>query len=126
MAKIIRLTESDLNRIVRRVVQEQFNEPMKKMYKRLHFNNGGSVSVQASDTHYCEPRDNKGPYSKVEVGYPTKGTKLPQILMSFQETPDEMVFPYVPANVVEVMVEMNGGIKSGELPPLTTDNESDI
>jgi len=121
MAKIIRLTESDLNRIVRKVISEQFNEPMKKLYGRVHFNNGGSISIQASHTHYCEPRDNEGPYSEVEVAYPTKGTKYPKSLLNYSDTPDEPVFAYVPSHIVADIIVMNGGIKSGEVPPLTSD-----
>lgn len=32
---------------------------------------GTTVSVQASAFHYCEPRNNEGPWSSVEVGYPS-------------------------------------------------------
>ena len=32
---------------------------------------GHTLSVQASETHYCTPRDNRGPWTHVEVGYPT-------------------------------------------------------
>jgi len=32
---------------------------------------GFTFSVQASETHYCRPRTNRGPYSAVEVGYPS-------------------------------------------------------
>jgi hypothetical protein len=35
-------------------------------------NDGTFLSVQASDGHYCQPRENKAwPYSLVEVGYPS-------------------------------------------------------
>ena len=30
--------------------------------------NGVELSVQASDNHYCSPRDNDGPWTSVEVG----------------------------------------------------------
>jgi hypothetical protein len=93
---------------------------MKKTYDRVHFNNGGSISIQASHTHYCEPRDNEGPYSEVEVAYPTKGTKYPKSLLDYSDTPDEPVFAYVPSDIVEQIIEMNGGVKRGEVPPLTT------
>lgn len=31
---------------------------------------GTTLSVQVSETHYCSPRDNFGPYYQVEVGFP--------------------------------------------------------
>jgi len=33
---------------------------------------GFMMSVQASSMHYCTPRENQGPYSEVEVGYPSE------------------------------------------------------
>lgn len=38
---------------------------------RIVCKDGFTVSVQTSDTHYCRPRTIYGPYSKVEVGYPS-------------------------------------------------------
>lgn len=32
---------------------------------------GATISIQASWSHYCLPRDNTGPYTHVEVGYPS-------------------------------------------------------
>jgi hypothetical protein len=32
---------------------------------------GFSISVQASSTHYCSPRDNEGPWDTVECGFPS-------------------------------------------------------
>jgi len=46
------------------------------MNKRIEFENGGSISVQASEMTYCSPRDNTGPYTAVEVGFP-EGVQLP-------------------------------------------------
>ncbi len=34
-------------------------------------NDGTIISVQASETHYCKPRSNYGPWYLVEVGFPT-------------------------------------------------------
>ena len=39
--------------------------------KRVICNDGYSVSVQASETHYCSPRTKYATWNEVECGYPT-------------------------------------------------------
>lgn len=99
---------------------------------RIYFNNGGSVSVQASHTHYCEPRNDEGPYSEMELGFPTQGTEIPDSLLQYEETsqggkgegfnPYETVYGYVPVAVIKELINANGGIKSGQLPPMAEDD----
>jgi hypothetical protein len=36
----------------------------------LPLKNGGTISVQASKTHYCTPRNNEGPWSEFETSPP--------------------------------------------------------
>ena len=103
---------------------------MPKDYKpnnpRIFFNNGGSVSVQASKTHYCDPRNDNGPYSEMEVGFPSEGTVIPDELMRYVDgniddedfSPYKSVYGYVPVSIIKMMVAANGGIKTGELPPM--------
>ena len=45
-----------------------FNFPI----PRLICANGFTLSIQASKYSYCTPRSNSGPYSEVEVGFPSK------------------------------------------------------
>jgi hypothetical protein len=33
---------------------------------------GFALSVQASNFHYCTPRDYEGPYTHVEIGFPSE------------------------------------------------------
>lgn len=82
---------------------------------------GFRLSVQASDTHYSCPRENYPgvPYTQVEVGYPSAdpGDELGE----YQESPGhndrtEDVYPYVPIEIVEALIESHGGIKEGNLP----------
>ena len=75
--------------------------------------NGGNLSVQASETHYCIPRNNTGPYTCVEVGYPT-GVKLPDSWKEYAERWDEDadwrksdVFAYVPVELVRELILEN-------------------
>jgi hypothetical protein len=111
----------------------QEEEPVRKfkpMYDRVEFNNGGKVSIQASRSHYSTPRKDEGPYTHVEIGFPTRETRIPKLLIRFEENsqngqgedfnPYESVYPYVPASVVKKLIQMNGGVKSGEVPPLVS------
>lgn len=77
---------------------------------------GFSLSIQASKTHYCSPRDSSGPYWQVEVGYPAKNGE-PYRLVSLMEWAEDKhckgVFGYVPVEKVEAIVNKHGG-KVGE------------
>ena len=78
--------------------------------KRIECNDGFSISVQANDFAYCEPRENKAwPYSKVELGYPII---IDPLIADYAEEPDttETVYPYVPIDVVNKLIEIHGGI----------------
>jgi hypothetical protein len=117
--------------------EEPSQEPVRKfkpMYDRIEFNNGGKVSIQASSTHYSEPRNDEGPYNRVEIGYPTRNTRIPKSMLRFIEQglnhredgeldPYDNVYPYVPASIVRKLIQMNGGVKSGEVPPLAGKTE---
>ena len=81
------------------------------------------MSVQASENHYCLPRDDKGPYSAVEVGFPTAYESLlrEHVESSFNDAEEpewtQCVYPYVPVTVVSEVIEKHGGMQKGELPP---------
>ena len=73
-------------------------------------NDGFKMSVQASETHYCSPRVNRGPYSAVEVGFPSEKEDR---LMEYAETPEDptgTVYGWVPVHVIEEIVRKHGGI----------------
>ncbi len=108
---------------------EQFsnNNDVKPQYGRIYFNNGGDISVQASSYHYSMPRDDQGPYTHIELGYPSQGTKIPDSLLGYAESDSiyKTVYPYVPSSVVKELIDANGGIKSGELPPMEDEMEDE-
>ena len=66
---------------------------------------GLEMSVQASKYHYCTPRDNTGPWTHVEIGYPT------MVVPEFEPYgfEDGTVFEWVPIEIVERVIEKNGG-----------------
>jgi hypothetical protein len=70
---------------------------------------GLKMSVQASETHYCIPRENVGPWVSVEVGFPNK---VVNDLLEFGcgDDPTDTVYSYVPVELVEKIVNDNGGL----------------
>jgi len=77
---------------------------------RLKLGNGHTISVQASRTHHCEPRNDYGPYSEVEISF---NGKAPRYLTPYQ---NDTVHSYVPVQLITRLIEENGGIVEGELP----------
>jgi len=70
---------------------------------------GFRISVQASEYHYCEPRTNEGPWTHVELGFPSQ---VEPLLWPYAETPGkwtETVYPQVPVEIVAAVVELHGG-----------------
>lgn len=67
---------------------------------------GFTISIQASRWHYCVPRETiaTGDYTYVELGFPSEREK---ILEKFREG---TVYPYVPIEVVEKVMQNHGGI----------------
>lgn len=77
---------------------------------------GFSMSVQASNGHYCTPRDDSGPWSTVEVGYPSERVEafMPYIDGDPEGTEWETVYGYVPVGVVADVIVQHGGIASAK------------
>lgn len=72
---------------------------------------GFSMSVQASEFHYCEPRNNLGPYKSFEVGFPSEPEELLYPYMETYEDGDcTGIYPRVPAQVVESIIIKHGGL----------------
>ena len=71
---------------------------------------GTTISVQASETHYCVPRSNDGGWTHVDVGYPS--VRPPDSWAEYAEewdTPTETVYGYVPIELVREYIELHGG-----------------
>ena len=81
---------------------------------------GVSLSVQASEFHYCSPRDNAGPFVEVEVGFPS--VKPPRSWKAYCEDwkrPTGTVYGYVPVALVARFIKAHGGVASGDASALT-------
>lgn len=87
-------------------------------YERVVCADGFTVSVQASRIRYCVPRNNSGPYSAVELGFPSEGDSLIQGYAEDQDQPTNTVYGWVPADIVRQLIAKHGGIVAGEVPPL--------
>lgn len=83
---------------------------LKPIADRIICEDGMALSVQASETHYCTPRTNEGPYSHVEVGYPTVIPPGSWRLHADGDYPSD-VYAYVPIELVKAFIDSHGGIK---------------
>jgi hypothetical protein len=72
---------------------------------------GFTMSVQASASHYCSPRDNDGPYNTVEVGYPSEREESLMPYASNEDTPTDTVYSMVPIEVIKYLIYKHGGLK---------------
>ena len=91
---------------------------MKKHYEPIVCEDGFTMSVQASQMNYAYPRTDSGPYSQVEIGYPSQEEPL---LIDWAEDPGDptgTVYGWVPSSVVWDVILKHGGVTKGELPPL--------
>lgn len=82
------------------------------MRKRIVCQDGFTMSVQASQTHYSHPRVDFAPYySEYEVGYPSE---VEDLLLPYSanptKSPTDAVYGYVPDDVVNQVIEKHWGI----------------
>lgn len=79
-----------------------------------------SLSVQASREHFCTPKTDEGPYTHVEVGFPS--IKPPETWRAyckgdFDSKPLDSVYAYVPLEWVASWIAEHGGIRE-EVPKM--------
>lgn len=90
---------------------------MNHVKPRLFCKDGTSLSLQASEYHYCTPRDNSGPYSHMEIGFVldenSNPTPLPEEFDIYADDLAEnrisSVYGYVPVELIESFIESHGG-----------------
>ena len=83
----------------------------KDRFPTIYCKNGESLSVQASRLHYSSPRTDEGPYTAVEVGYPSFNP--PDTWAEYAENwsnPTRTVYCYIPMILVLFAIAANGGI----------------
>lgn len=73
---------------------------------------GFTMSVQASGFfHYCEPRNDDGPYTHFEVGFPSEYEDKLMPYAEDEERPTETVYACVPLEIVEHIIKKHGGVR---------------
>lgn len=78
---------------------------------RIKCRDGLVMSVQASTFHYCAPRDSFGPWSAVEVGFPSSRVEqfMPYIDGGPDTDPLTTVYGFVPIETVAEVIAEHGG-----------------
>lgn len=69
-----------------------------------------SLSVQANWGAYCAPRDNFGPWTEVEIGFPSA---VPELITGYVDDSEDYtgtIYAYVPIGLVEQLIALHGGI----------------
>ncbi len=82
---------------------------MKQINKRTVCPDGFSISIQANEYAYCEPRQDFGPYTEVELGYPSDIP--PDYILKYSENDDDYtqtIYAYVPLELVIKMLAEHG------------------
>lgn len=75
---------------------------------------GFRMSVQASRTHYCSPREDEGPYTSFEVGFPSAQDERLIRYAEDKRRPKNTVYGWVPAEVIDEVIAAHGGLKEDE------------
>ena len=83
---------------------------------------GFTMSVQAAEHSYCSPRNDDGPYTSAEVGYPSAYDFYLQEYAENPEDPTGTVYGWVPAHVIRMCIEAHGGVVTGQLPTFTQES----
>ena len=89
---------------------------VKKVNSKIICADGFAMSVQASSSAYSTPREDEGPYTTAEVGYPTEEEDLLMKYVEDASRPTDTVYPYVPSTVISLVCAKHGGIVEGDLP----------
>ena len=92
-------------------VRHGYKEPT----DRIACVDGFSVSVQASRYTYCEPRNDSGPWSHVECGFPRNALGVGVCVDEWQEWADvpgspATVYGYMPIEAVVAWINAHGGV----------------
>ena len=77
---------------------------------RVRCADGYTVSVQAGDMWYSEPRLDTGWYGKVELGYPTAADEELRDYAEGKRDLRKTVYGFVPVKLVDEVLTKHGGI----------------
>jgi len=86
-----------------------------KLRNQIKCQDGFTMSIQASSYHYCRPRNDQGPYTHVEVGFPSQAEPLLMPYAEDKSDPTGTVYCCVPREVVEAVVLKHDSVALKEL-----------
>jgi hypothetical protein len=96
--------------------------------RRIALKSGLTLSIQANEMSYCTPRNDTGPWSHVEVGFPSE--EVPELMEYMdalypeeEEDPTGQVYGWVPIKTIIEIIDKHGGVKgalnrNGDCVPL--------
>ncbi len=103
----------ELNKLLCADIDTSHGFETKPRATRITCKDGESLSVQASEYHYCKPRENRGPYFCVEVGFPS--VEPPEKWKEYFDGDWDSqgrtagVYGYVPIDLVVDFINAHGG-----------------
>tara|TARA_Y100001937_G_scaffold128213_1_gene203046 strand:- start:3370 stop:3672 length:303 start_codon:yes stop_codon:yes gene_type:complete len=77
---------------------------------------GFRMSVQANQGAYCDPRNDTGPYTSAEIGFPNREEPMLRQWAEDPTDPTGTVYAWVPRDVILAVIARHGGMVEGELP----------
>ncbi len=83
---------------------------------RVRCADGFNVSIQTGEALYCLPRSSEGPWSHVELGYPSE--PMPALAQWAECEPEDAstmtdgIWPYVPLSAVARVLASHGGLQA--------------
>ena len=99
-------------RLAKAGVTEGDGYSFRNVLPRIELADGENISIQASGTHYCSPRDDHGPWSMVEIGFPScKPQKEMMVYAEDASNPTSTVYGYVPIQIACDFINQHGGLK---------------
>jgi hypothetical protein len=88
---------------------------MKTLLGKVKCADGFTISIQASSFHYCSPRDDEGPYTHVECGFPSEHEPLLDEYCGDLDNPTDTVYGYVPRSVIEAVMAKHNAVALKEI-----------
>lgn len=83
--------------------------------KSIRCADGFTVSLQASNFHYCSPREiDCHEYYEIEIGFPSEAEELWMEYAENKDEPTGTVYGYVPVELVLEVLNRHGGVVVSE------------
>jgi len=94
------------------IMEEGRREGRSTNTKTLVLGDGTTMSVQASNFHYCSPRidTHYWNYEEFEIGFPSVEIDELMPYVEDESCPTDTVYAYVPVSVIEAVIESRGGV----------------